>query len=232
MKTNFMHGAVLASLISLVACASHGGDASNPPKGGVDRRYSKTPDEVARAASETLQELGINVQADTHDALGGQVQGERGTADKQDVSIWYKSVDARNTQVSVMVGKGDKQLAQLIQDRLAQKLGAAGAAAVMSVGAISELTVEQPLAPCISAAEAALRELRMNVTRREVHDTWAEVESRESDAIPVQVKIERTEKDKTRVVFSAGTARSQDTQQLADRVRAEFEKKIGQTSAK
>ena len=200
---------------------------SNPPQGGNDRRYSKTPDEIAAAANETFGELSVQVQSDTHDSLGGRIVGERSTAGKEKITIWYKSVDARNTMVSVAVGKGDRQLAQLVQDRLATLLGAPGASGILSVGASTEGTYDQPIAQCMKAAEAALAELHMAVSRREVHDTWAEMESRQMDSVPVLIQMERTEKDQTRVRFIGGVSRNQDTVQLANRIRAEFDKKIG-----
>lgn len=233
MNSFLIRSMAVMAMASLAACSwfDHSkGDGSAPPKGGTSRRFTKTTEEVAHAASETLQELGVGVISESHDALGGSITAERSTADKQPVTVWYKSLDPRSTEVSVVVGQGDRQLGQQVLDRMAQKLGTPGAAAAVSVGASAEGMYDEPLAQCMQAAEAAIKELRMNVTRRETHDTWSALESREADAIAVQAKMERTEKDKTRVLFTVGTSKNQDTQQLADRLRAEFEKKLGSPS--
>lgn len=217
----------LGLLGSLGGCSMFGGsDTSKPPDNSVDRRYAKTPEEVSRAATESLAELGMQTQGDEHDALGGQVTAIRSTPGKEKVTVWYKSIDPRNTQVWVGVGNGDRHLATMIHDRIAQHMGATSAKSVPMVGASADGEYDQPVAQTLAAAEKAIKDLKMDVSRRETHDTWAVVESRQADALPVTVKMERNEKDKTRVTFTAGTSRSQDTQQVADRLKAEFEKNI------
>jgi hypothetical protein len=211
-------------LMGLSACQTFGGSKNEPPKGAVDRRYTNTPDEVSRAVTEALNELNISVLSDNHDALGGEIQAKRSNASADAVTVWYQSADARNTQVSVGVGKGDRQIGQLIQDQIAQKLGSPTARSAPSVGARSEGHYDQPLAQCMAAAEQAMKDLKLDVSQKEMHDTWAQVEARKVDAVPVTVRMSRTEKDKTLVTFSAGSSRSQDTEQVAERLKAEFER--------
>src|SRR6516162_9042637 len=135
--TKYGLGALL--MVSLAACSLFQGSKNEPPKGSVDRKYAKTPDDVAKATSDALAELNIQILNDTHDALGGQITAQRSNATEDPVTVWYQSVDARNTQVSVGVGKGgDRQIAQLIQDQIAQHLGAASAKAAPAVGAQTE----------------------------------------------------------------------------------------------
>ncbi len=201
---------------------------NGPPKGSVDRRYDKSPDEISRAVNEALQELQMSVQSDEHDALGGVISAQRNTPKKEDVTVWTKRLDARSTEVTVGVGVGDRTLAELIHQQIAQKLGSSSARAMPGVGATAEGQYDQTVETCTKAAEQAMKDMKLSVTGRETHDTWAQVSSRDLDAIPVEIKMERTEKDKTRVSFSAGTSRSQDTQQLVDRVKAEFERTLNQ----
>ena len=221
-------GRCAIALMSLAGCQALGvGSSTNePPKGSVDRRYAKTPDDVSRAAAETLNELNMTVQGDEHDALGGQITATRATPSKEEVIVWYQSADARTTQVSVGVGKGDRGLAQLIHDHIAQKLGSPSAKSAPAVGACSDMEVDPPIAQCLSAAEQALKALKLDVSHKEIHDTWAQIEARQTDSVPVIVRMDRTEKDKTKVCFTAGTSKSQDTQQMADRVKAEFERNL------
>ena len=193
----------------------------------MDRKYTKSPDEVAKAASEALAELNINIQADQHDALGGQITAARSNAAEDPVIVWYQSADARTTQVSVGVGKGDRGIAELIQDHIAQKLGSPNTRSAPSVGARAEGIYDQPVAQCMAAAEQAMRDLKLEPSKKETHDTWAQVEARQADAIPVMVRMNRTEKDKTQVTFSAGNSKSSDTEMVAERLKAEFEKNLG-----
>lgn len=222
LKPGYLGGSVL--MLALAACQWFGGNTNEPPKGGVDRKYTKSPDEVARAATEALAELNINVLSDQHDALGGMIKAQRATPAEEPVMVWYQSADARTTSVNVGVGKGDRGIAELIQERIAQKLGAASARSAPQVGARTEGEYDQPVAQCMAAAEQAMKELKLDVSRKETHDTWAQVEARQADSLPVTVRMNRNEKDKTQVFFSAGTSRSQDTEQIADRVKAEFER--------
>ncbi|HLY12167.1 MAG TPA: DUF3568 family protein [Planctomycetota bacterium] len=214
------------ALLGLISCQWVGGTTNEPPKGSVDRRYSKSPDEVARAASEALNDLQIPVQSDQHDALGGQIKAQRSNASEDTVIVWYQSADARTTQVSVGVAKGDRQIAQLIQDEIAQKLGAASARSAPAVGARVEGEYDPPVAACLAAAEAALKDLKVAVSRKDVHDTWAQLEARQIDSLPIVIRMTRTEKDKTLVTFTAGSSKSQDTEQIAERVKVEFERTL------
>jgi hypothetical protein len=226
-RMNALYGIGGLMLLSLTACQYFGETKNEAPKGSVDRKYSKSPDEVAKAASEALAELNINIQSDQHDALGGQITAARANAAEDPVIVWYQSADARTTQVAVGVGKGDRGIAELIQDHIAQKLGSPTTRSAPSVGARSEGTYDQPVAQCMAAAEQAMRDLKLEPSKKETHDTWAQVEARQADAIPVMVKMNRTEKDKTQVTFSAGNSKSSDTEMVAERLKAEFEKNLG-----
>jgi len=215
------------ALLALTACKYFGETKNEAPKGSVDRKYTKSPDEVSKAASEALGELNINIQSDEHDALGGQITAARATPAAEPVIVWYQSADARTTQVSVGVGKGDRGIAELIQEHIAQKLGSPTTHMAPSVGARSEGTYDQPVAQCMAATEQAMKDLKLQPSNKETHDTWAQVEARQADAIPILVRMYRTEKDKTQVTFSAGNSKSSDTEMLAERLKAEFEKNLG-----
>lgn len=220
------YGVAAITLLSLTACQMFGGTKNEPPKGSVDRRYQKTPDEVSKAATDALASLNIPIQSDSHDALGGQINAQRQNDSADTVTIWYQSVDPRTTQVAVGVGKGNRDLAQMIQDQIAQHLGSPSARAMPSVGARAEGTYDPPVAQCMAAAEAALKELKLDVSNKESHDTWARIESRKADALPITIRMDRNDQDKTQVTFTAGTTKSQDTQMIADRLKAEFEQKL------
>jgi hypothetical protein len=85
---------------------------------------------------------------------------------------------------------------------------------------------DPPVAACLAAAEAALKDLKVAVSRKDVHDTWAQLEARQIDSLPIVIRMTRTEKDKTLVTFTAGSSKSQDTEQIAERVKVEFERTL------
>lgn len=235
MGTRWMRSTAVLLTVGMSACSLFGGnkyDQSTPPEGSVERRVNKSPDEISRATAAALQELGMTITQDQHDALGGRTLAQRGNPDKDEVIVWYKSLDRTNTALAVKVGKGDQETAELIQYRIAQHLGTALAKTIPRVGAVAQGEYDPPVAQATAAMERALTELGIKITHREIHDTWAWISSSQTDAIPVDVRLERTQRDKTRVHISAGTNRNQDNQQLADRVKTEFEEVILQTPAK
>jgi hypothetical protein len=78
----------------------------------------------------------------------------------------------------------------------------------------------------MAAADRALAALKLPAARREVHDTWARLETQHLDSIPVQIRMDRTRKDQTFVVFTVGTGASDDNRTLASRLKSEFERQL------
>jgi hypothetical protein len=219
---------LLAPLAALAACRGSGlydGNGSEATAlNAVHRSYARPADEVWRAVTSTVQELGLEVERNQHDALGGEIAAQR--ANKDRVTIEARSLDAQNTRLAVAVAPGDRNLAEMIQDRIAQKLGLGVPRAGLSAGSVVEGTYDAELEACVQAAQRAVEALKMGVARKDVHDTWAQVDSLQADAIPVRVRMERTRDDQTRVFFEAGTSRSEDTRLLADRLKVQFERAL------
>lgn len=149
-------------------------------------------------------------------------------SNKDEVHVDARSVDAQNTTVSVLVEPGDKNLAQIIQDRVSDRLGLSVGAARASLAAGSQVdgTYDQKLDACLGAAERAIAALRLAAPRRELHDTWARLETAQLDSIPIQIRLDRTRRDQTFVVFTVGTGASDDNRTLALRLKAEFERQL------
>jgi hypothetical protein len=192
----------------------------------VTKTYSKPAEETWRAVLSVTKELDLRVDKDEHDALGGCLIAMR--SNKDEVHVDARSVDAQNTIVSVMVEPGDKNLAQIIQDRVSDRLGLNVGAVRASLGAGSQVdgTYDQKLDVCLGAAEKAVAALRLAAPRREVHDTWARLDTAHLDSIPVQIRMDRTKKDQTFVVFTVGTGASDDNRTLAMRLKSEFERQL------
>ncbi|HVR84232.1 MAG TPA: hypothetical protein VMU54_07975 [Planctomycetota bacterium] len=221
--------AVLILLAStLASCSTFGGrDSENAAAiHTVTKTYSKPADETWRAVLSVAKELDLRVETDQHDALGGMMIAKR--SNKDEVHVDARSVDAQNTTVSVLVEPGDKNLAQIIQDRVSDRLGLSVGAARASLAAGSQVdgTYDQKLDACLGAAERAIAALRLAAPRRELHDTWARLETAQLDSIPIQIRLDRTRRDQTFVVFTVGTGASDDNRTLALRLKAEFERQL------
>jgi len=192
----------------------------------VTKTYSRPTDETWRVIESITKELDLKVETNEHDALGGTMLAKRST--KDEIHVEARAVDSQNTTVSVNVDPGDKNLAQIIHDRISDKLGLnlGATRASMAAGSQVDGTYDQKLDVCMAAADRALTALKLPAARREVHDTWARLDIQHLDSIPVQIRMDRTKKDQTFVVFTVGTGASDDNRTLASRLKAEFDRQL------
>lgn len=214
-------------LAALASCKALGGQNDDAMAvNTVVKTYGKSADETWRAVQTALKEMDLRVESDSHDALGGTLVAARGT--KDEIHVEARSQDAENTRLSVWVDPGDRSMAQIIQERVAERLGVTTGMprSTQASGAQVEGTYDKKLDVCVSAAEAVMRDLKLPAPRREMHDTWARVDSQYLDSIPVQIRMERTRKDQTLVVFLAGTSASEDNRSAATKLKTEFEKHL------
>jgi hypothetical protein len=213
--------------LTLASCKALGGDRSEAPTiNTVTKQYSKPADETWRAVQSVAKDLDLKIDTDQHDALGGNLVALR--SNKDEVHVDARSQDAMNTTVSIWASPGDRSLAQIIHDRLGDRLGLTVGASRSNAAAGSQVdgTYDQKLDVCMKAAEKAVADLKMTAPRREIHDTWARVDTNHMDSIPVQIRMERTRKDQTFVVFTVGTGASDDNRTLAGRLKAQFEQSL------
>lgn len=212
-------------LAALASCKALGG--SNDETVAVNtvvRAYSKPADETWKAVETVMKEMDLAIDKNSHDALGGNLVARR--PNKDEIHVEARSQDTENTQVSVWVDPGDRAMAQIIQERVSDKLGMGVSRTSRTAGAQVEGTYDKKLDVCLAAAEEAIREMKLSPPRREMHDTWARLDTQHLDAIPVQFRMERTRKDQTLVVFIAGTAATDDNRTLAARMKSEFERRL------
>src|SRR5437868_10279940 len=150
----------------------------------VTKTYSKPADETWRAIESIAKDLDLKVDTNQHDALGGTMIARRST--KDEIHVDARAVDAQNTIISVNVDPGDKNLAQIIHDRISDRLGlnAGATRANMAAGSQVDGTYDQKLDVCMGAADRALAGLKLPPARREVHDTWARLDTQHLDSIP------------------------------------------------
>src|SRR5262245_46913973 len=103
--------------LALASCKAISGDRSESPTiNTVTKNYAKPAGETWQAVQTVAKELDLKIDTDQHDALGGTLVAMR--SNKDEVHIDARSQDAMNTSVSVWAYPGDRNLAQIIQDKI------------------------------------------------------------------------------------------------------------------
>jgi hypothetical protein len=109
---------ILGIALALAACSSSDlGTGINT----VDRDYKNTVKEAHDAALATLKHENLQIESDRADALGANIVAKRGASDDK-VLVDVKGMEKGTTRVSVRVQPGDKNQANLIQDKIGEKL--------------------------------------------------------------------------------------------------------------
>jgi hypothetical protein len=87
----------------------------------VEKSYARPAGEMADLVSSVLQSFDLKVESATHDDLGGEIVARR--ADGHKVTARITARDEAACEVSVRVAPGNRQMADLIQERLGEKVG-------------------------------------------------------------------------------------------------------------
>jgi hypothetical protein len=88
----------------------------------VERTYARSAVDLVEPVTASLKSYGLSIERDVHDNMGGEIVARR--ADGHQVTAKLTSVDQGHTNVSIRVAPGNKNLAEMIQDRVAEKVGA------------------------------------------------------------------------------------------------------------
>lgn len=209
---------VSTSLLALLACNENDlGSGVNT----VDREFTRTVPEVWAAASKGAEKLECRISSDVHDKMGGELIARR--AGGSQIHIWVRSLDERNTRVSVRVEPGDQALASMFQERIAENLGLGAARTAMFGGNSLEETYPASAEQCRVSARRVFSALKVSVTDEETHATWARVDGRLKDSTPVRIRVDKVDDAKTRVTFTAGNENSEDNKAFVQKMKDEFE---------
>jgi hypothetical protein len=87
----------------------------------VERTLPRAAGDLIDNARNALASFDLKLKSDLHDALGGELTAVR--ADGHTVTAKITAVDEGHARVSVWVAPGDRSLAELIQQRIAEKAG-------------------------------------------------------------------------------------------------------------
>jgi hypothetical protein len=218
--------AITLGTLALAACGS--GDKSGATHQSdlgtgintMDRQYAKSASDTWDAATSAVKSYDLKIESDRHDSMGGELQGRRANGEK--VTIRVRSLDDKSSDVSVRVDPGNRNMAEMLHEKIADKLGLKEAKAAWFGGNSAEGTYPQGLDSCVKAAEDAAKRLGLTVSNREVKDGSATLDARESNSNPVQFKLKKVS-DGTKVTFIAGKEKTDGNRDLANKMKAEFE---------
>jgi hypothetical protein len=126
---------LLISLGAIAALSLAGCDQSDPksakdlaPKSSdrgadpraVEQSYARPAGEMSELVAGVLQGFDLKLESDTRDDLGGRIVARR--ADGQQVTARITARDEADSEVSLRVAPGNRPLADLIHERIRQKL--------------------------------------------------------------------------------------------------------------
>jgi len=216
---NMISAILVLAIVPLGACRGNDlGTGANT----VDREYSKPAVDVCKAALQSVESAKLTVQSDRHDRMGGETLASR--ADGKQVRIIVKSIDEKNTRVTVRVEPGDRDLANMLHERIAGNLGMGEAKTGWWSGGNSvDATYPTDLPSCMTSARRAIASLTQTTKDEESHATWGQIDGRLKDSTPARIKMEKVEDKKTRVWFIVGSSKSDDNKAFAQKLKDEFE---------
>jgi hypothetical protein len=87
----------------------------------VEKTYDVTPTRLFEVVTSSLQSYGLTVDTDKHDDLGGEIVAHR--ADGSKVTAKVTARDEASSEISIRVAPGNKNLAEMIHARIAEKVG-------------------------------------------------------------------------------------------------------------
>ena len=86
----------------------------------VERTYGRPPSELVPVVQRSLQALDLKMDSEKHDNLGGEIVAIRATGQK--VTVIVKGLESNRSTVAVRVEPGDRNLANLVHDKITEHL--------------------------------------------------------------------------------------------------------------
>ena len=86
----------------------------------VDRTYGRPPADLVPVVQRSLLALDLKMDSEKHDNLGGELVAVRATGQK--VTVTIKGLEANRSTVSIRVAPGDRNLANLVHDKITEHL--------------------------------------------------------------------------------------------------------------
>jgi hypothetical protein len=217
-----------AALLVLLGACSSSEKEPDPGANTVERQYGKPAADVCAAAVSALKSYDLRIDSDRHDELGGEVIARR--ADGHRVTAKVAALDPKSSHVSMRVEPGNREMAQVLQERIADKLGMGTAKPALLGGNSVEGSYAGDFPAAISAAERSCQALRYLVTGKELLDKRARVDARAPDSTPLRFEITPSGKSgpPLRVRFIAGNGKTDGGKTLASGMKAEFDRQMAE----
>jgi len=190
----------------------------------VERDYARSAPDAWKAAVRSAETSGLKILNDRHDKFGGELVASRANGD--DVWIEVRSLTEQSTRVSVRVEPGDRALATMIHERMAEKMGLGVAKAGFFGGSSIEATYLTDLESCRGPARRTFAALDVIPTGEDIHVSGWRLDGRLKDSTPVRITGHKEADLKTRVTFIAGAEKNEDLQAFARKMKEEFEAAI------
>lgn len=168
-------------------------------------------------------------------------------ATKEAVKVSVRSVDETTTQVTVTVGDGDRNLADIVHSQVAKSLGTGTAKTSFYGGSRWEQAYDSSLARCIVAAERACEATGFTVSNRDIHESSADLMARRGSSsillhfeaapagaapgapqTPAANGVPSDKRGQVKVSFVVGTMRTEENEEILQRVRNEFDRMVRQ----
>jgi hypothetical protein len=212
---------LLASCISIEKPAP--AKTGDPAVNTVERRYGKPLDTVWDAAVAAVKSLDLRIDTDRHDDLGGELVARR--ADGHRISIALSAGDKTSTRAAIRVEPGNRELAELVHERLADKLGMGEAKAAFLGGNTVDAVYPLDFPRALATADRSARTLKFIVIGQETKDDAAHLDARTADSTPVRFQMTAgTGAGSTKVTFIAGNGKTDSSKTLIAQMKAEFDR--------
>jgi len=86
----------------------------------IERTYGRAPADLVSVVQRSLLALDLRIDSERHDNLGGEIVAIRATGQK--ITVTLKGLESSRSSVSVRVEPGDRDLANLVHDKITEHL--------------------------------------------------------------------------------------------------------------
>ena len=86
----------------------------------VEKTFARPAGEMTNLVAGVLESFGLKLESSTHDDLGGEIVARR--ADGHQVTARIMARDEAASDVSIRVAPGNRPLAEMIQNRIGEKV--------------------------------------------------------------------------------------------------------------
>lgn len=222
---SFAASAVLGLLASCIMVEKPGPpNTGDPAVNTAERRYGMPIDKVWDAAVAAMKSCDLRIDTDRHDELGGDLVARR--ADGHRVSAAISAIDKNSCKAAIRVEPGNLELAEMLQERIAGKLGLGEAKAAFLGGNTLEAVYPCDFPRALAAAERSAKALKFIITSQDIRDEAAQLDARTQNSTPVRFMMTHAGNPAgaTKVTFIAGNGKTDASKTLIAQMKSEFDK--------